>query len=181
MCRYRGNIHIPFQVAGLLCALQISYKIYRYVYHESFHSLQFLSIICFHVTLGLPGSIKLYVKGSLDCTIGAFHVRTSRAISPPEWGTDPQCKLAQVTNWIWWWQCLATWHCISVWSLPCQFAADIGGLALSMAKSYWHGALPSTYNTCTHGHMSWKRGGRKREPVATPWTSSRWLSHVLWL
>ena len=26
------------------------------VYHESFHSLHFLSVICFHVTLGLPGS-----------------------------------------------------------------------------------------------------------------------------
>ena len=56
MCRYRGNIHIPFQVAGLLCAWQISYKISRYVYHKSFHSLQFLSVICFHVNLGLPGS-----------------------------------------------------------------------------------------------------------------------------
>ena len=56
MCRYRGNIHIPLQVAGLLHAWQISYKISRYVYHESFHSLQFLSVICFHVILGLPGS-----------------------------------------------------------------------------------------------------------------------------
>ena len=107
------------------------------------------------------------------------HVHTSRAISPPEWGTDPQCKPAQVTHWIWWWQCLAAWHCRSVWSLPCQFAADIRGLALSMAKSYWNGALRSTQNTCTRFHMSWKRGGRKREPVATPWTSSRWLSHVV--
>ena len=56
MCRYRGNIHIHFQEAGLLCALQISYKISRYVYHESFKSLQFLSVICFHVILGRPGS-----------------------------------------------------------------------------------------------------------------------------
>ena len=56
MSRYRGNIHFPFQVAGLLHAWQISYKISRYVYHESFHSLQFLSVICFHVILGLPGS-----------------------------------------------------------------------------------------------------------------------------
>ena len=28
----------------------------QYVYHESFHSLHFLSVICFHVILGLPGS-----------------------------------------------------------------------------------------------------------------------------
>ena len=107
------------------------------------------------------------------------HVHTSRAISSPEWGTDPQCKPAQVTQWNCWWQCLAAWHCISVWSLPCQFAADIGGLALSMAKSYRHGALRSTHNTCTHSHVSWKRAGGKSQPVATPWTSSRWFSHVL--
>ena len=56
MCSYRANIHIPFQVAGLLRAWQISYKISRYVYDESIHSLQFLSVICFHVILGLPGS-----------------------------------------------------------------------------------------------------------------------------
>ena len=37
MCRYRGNIHIPFQVVGLLHTWQLSYK------------------ICFHVILGLPG------------------------------------------------------------------------------------------------------------------------------
>ena len=55
MCRYRGNIHIPFQAAGLLHTWQISYKISKYVYHESFHSLQFHSVICFHVILGLPG------------------------------------------------------------------------------------------------------------------------------
>ena len=108
------------------------------------------------------------------------HVHTSRAISPPEWGTDPQCKPAQVTRWIWWWQCLAAWHCRSVWSLPYQYAVDIGGLALSTAKSYWHGALCSTHNTCTHSHVSWKRAGGKSQPVATPWTSSRWFLHVLW-
>ena len=56
ICRYRANILIPFQAAGLLCAWQISYKISRYVYHESVHSPQFLSVICFHVILGLPGS-----------------------------------------------------------------------------------------------------------------------------
>ena len=56
MCSYRANIHIPFQVAGLLRTWQISYKISRYVYDESVHSLQFLSVICFHVILGLPGS-----------------------------------------------------------------------------------------------------------------------------
>ena len=56
MCRYRANIHIPFQVASLLCAWQTSHKISRYVSDESVHSLQFLSVICFHVILCLQGS-----------------------------------------------------------------------------------------------------------------------------
>ena len=109
------------------------------------------------------------------------HFHTSGAFSPSEWGSVTQWKHAQVAHWFWWWQCLAAWYCRSVWSLPCQFAADIGGLALSMATSYWHGALLSTLNTCTHGHVSWKRAGRKRELVVAPWTSSRRFSHVLWL
>ena len=53
-------------------------------------------------------------------------------------------------------------------SLPCHFVADIGGLALSMAKSHWHGALRSAHKSCTRGHMSRKRGGWKRELVAAP-------------
>ena len=49
----------PFQIACLLHAWQISHQISKYVYHElmakSFHSLQSLSVSCFHVILGLPG------------------------------------------------------------------------------------------------------------------------------
>ena len=114
------------------------------------------------------------------------HVHTIRVFSPSEWGPDPQCQAAQVAHWTWWWQCLAAWHCRSVWSLPCHFAADevqagAGGSALSIAKSRWHGALHSAHKSCTHGHVFWKRGGVKRGLVADPWTSSRWFSHVLWL
>ena len=125
-------------------------------------------------------SINLHVKGSIDCTIGAFHM--SIPAEPFLLQNEVQCKHAQLAHWTWWCERLVAWHCRSVWSLPCQYAADIGGLALSMVnKSYWHGALHSTHNTCTHGHVSWKRGGGKKEPVATPWTSSRRFSHVLWL
>ena len=56
MCRCRGNTHIPFQVAGLLHAGQISHRISGYVYHESFHFQQSLSVSCFNVILGLPGT-----------------------------------------------------------------------------------------------------------------------------
>ena len=109
------------------------------------------------------------------------HVHNIEVFSPSEWGPDPQCQAGQVAHWTWWWQCLAVWHCTSVWSLPCRFAADAGGLALSMAKSRWHGALRSAHKSCTHGRVFWKRGGVKRELVSDPWTSSRWFSHVLWL
>ena len=128
-------------------------------------------LLSFHLGLPRPTlSINLYVKGCLDC-----------AFSPSEWGPDPQSQAVQVAHWIWWWQCLAAWHCRSVWSLPCHFTADVGGLALSMAKSHWHGALRSTHKSCTRGHVSWKRGGGKRKLVAAPWTSSRQFSAVLWL
>ena len=49
-----------------------------------------------------------------------------------------------------------------------------------MAKFHWHGALRYAHKSCTHSHVSWKKGGRKRELVSAPWTSSRWFSHVLW-
>ena len=44
------------------------------------------------------------------------HVHTIGIFSPSEWGPDPQCQAAQVAHWTWWWQCLAAWHCRSVWS-----------------------------------------------------------------
>ena len=130
---------------------------------ESFHSLRSLSVSCFHVILGLPGPCfpstyrsKAVLTAPLEhCT----HVHISLVFSPSEWGPDPQCQASQVhvAHWIWWWQYLAAWHCRSVWSLPCHSAADAGGLALSMAKSHWHGALRSTPKSCTCGHVSWKR------------------------
>ena len=107
--------------------------------------------------------------------------RMLTGFSPSEWDPDPQCQAAQAVQWLWWWQYLTVWHCRSVWSLPCHFAADLGGLVLSMARSHWHEALRSAHKSCTRGHVSWKRGGGKRELVAASWTSSKRFSHVLWL
>ena len=78
-------------------------------------------------------------------------------------------------------QYLAAWHCRSVWSLPCHFAADavFFGFVNGQVSLAWSIAL--AHKSCTHGHVSWKRGGVKRELVADPWTSSRRFSHVLWL
>ena len=42
---------------------------------ESFHSLQSLSVSCFHVILGLPGPcFPSTCMSKADCTIGAFHM-----------------------------------------------------------------------------------------------------------
>ena len=90
------------------------------------------------------------------------HVHTSGAFSPSEWGPDPQCQVAQVAQWTWWWQCLAAWYCRTVWSLRCHSAADVGGLALSMAKSHWHGALRSAHKSCTHSHVLKERWNKDR-------------------
>ena len=170
MCRYRGNIHTPSR--KLVCCehcksiqdLQVCLS-----WELQISTIPLCHLLSCH--LGPPRLMHQPVCQRLSCLHhwSIPHVHTSRAISPPEWSTDPQWKPAQVTHWIWWWQCLAAWHCISVWSLPCQFVADIGSLALSMAKSYRHGALRSSHNTCTHSHVSWKRAGGKSPPVATPW------------
>ena len=118
-------------------------------------------------------SINLYVKGCLDYHWRVPHVYTSRAFFPSEWGLDPQCQAPQVAHWIWWWQCLVAWHYRSVWPLPCHFAANVGGIALSVAKFHWHGVLHSAHNSSTDGHVPWKRDGGKRELIAAPRTSSR--------
>ena len=138
---------------------------------------------CFHVILGLPGPhFPSTCMSKAVLTAPLEHYTCPPAEPSPEGGLDPQCQAAQVDHWTWWWKYLAAWHCRSVWSLPCHSSsADCGGLALSVAKSYWHGALCSIYKSCTCGHVSWKRGGGKRELVAAPWISSRRFSHLLWL
>ena len=71
----------PFQATGLLHAWQISHQISRYLCHEG-RRLR-ASTLCVPLCQLLPShlgpprptlSINLYVKGCLDCTIGAFHI-----------------------------------------------------------------------------------------------------------
>ena len=187
----QGNIHIsgPPSRSWLVVCRADPYQISRYVYHEC----QYLtsSTLCnpslFAAAMSIQASQARAYHQPVCQRLSWLHHwsfphdHTSGAFSPSEWGPDAQCQAAQVAHWIWWWQCLAAWHYKSVWSLPCHFAADIGGLALSLAKSHWHEALCSTHKSCTWGHGSWKRGGGKKELVAAPWTSSRRFSHLLWL
>ena len=126
------------------------------------------------IILGPPRptlSINLYITGWLDYTVGAFHVSIPVELSLLQDGPGLQCQAEQVVHCIWGWQCLMASHCRSVWSLPCHPPADVGGLALSVAKSHWHGALGSAHKVYTCGLVSQK--SRKRELVAAPWTSYR--------
>ena len=122
---------------------------------EGFHYLQSLSISCFPVIFSLPGPpfpstcrLKAVLTAPLErstCpyqrSLLSFRMRSQILNAMPrKW----------LWYWTWWWQCLAAWHCRSVWPLPWHFAIDVGGLALSMAKSHWHGALRSAQKNCTH-------------------------------
>ena len=154
---------------------------------KSFHSLQSLSVCCFHkfhVILGLPGPrfpstcmSKAVLTAPLERSTCPYH-RSFLSFRMRSRSSMPSCASSSL-------DLVVTMSCgladLSVWSLPYHFAADNGGLALSVAKSCWHGALHSTHKSCTHGHVFWKRGGMKRELVADPWTSSRRFSHVLCL
>ena len=187
MYRYRGNIHISGPPSRYLACCTHGRS------HTRSPGISIMRVDSQELPLSAIPLCQL-----LPCHLGPPHqpvcqklswlnhwsippVHSSGVSSPSEWSPDLQFQAAQVAHWIWWWQYLAAWYCRSLWSLPCHFTADVGGLALSMAKSHWHGALHSAHKSCTHGHMSWKRGGGKRELVAAPWTSSWRFSHVLWL
>ena len=149
-----------FQIAGLLHAWQISHQISRYVYHEGWwpraSTLQSLSVSCFHVMLGLPGPrfpstcmSKAVLTAPLECSTCPYHrslfsFRVGSRSSMPS-PTSSSLDL------------LVTMSCgltIADLSDHCPVVLlQTGGLALSMAKSRWHGALHSAHKSCTHGHV----------------------------
>ena len=150
---------------------------------ESFHSLQSLSVSCFHVILGLPRLCfpstcmwKAVLTAPLEhstCpyqwSLLSFRMR-SKSSMPSRTSSSLDLVVTMYCSLI-----------LQICLITALSTVDAGDLALSMAKFYWHGALRSAHKSCTHGHMSWKRGGVKRELVAAPWTSSRRFSHMLWL
>ena len=151
---------------------------------ESFHSLQFLSVSCFHVILGLPGPRFLSTrtcmwKAVLTAPLGrstcpyqqsllSFRMRSrssmpSHASSSLDLVVTVSCSLMLQI-------CL-----IIALSFRCRrwrFGFVNGQVSLA-----WSIALR------TQELYTWprERGGMKRELVAAPWTSSRRFSHVLWL
>ena len=99
-------------------------------------------------------SLNLYVKGCLDCTTGAFHM--SILVEPSPFRMRSRSSMpsqaSRSLDLVVTMSCCLTLQIYLIIAL--FFAADAGGLALSMAKSHWHGALHSTHKSCTHGHVS---------------------------
>ena len=138
----------PFQVAGLQHAKQISHTRSPGISFMRVNGREFpLSAILFcqllPCHLGPPRptlSINLYVKACWLHHSNIRHVHTRGAFSPSEWDPDPQCQATQVAHWIWWWQCLATWHCRSIWSLP-VISLQILGFVNGQVSLAWSIAL----------------------------------------
>ena len=108
---------------------------------ESFHSLQSSSVGCFHASWAsqahaFPQSVCERLSRLHHLSVP--HVHTSVAVSPPEWGPDPQCQAAQVAHWTWWWQCLAALQCqiclitaLSFRCRRCRFGCVNGRVSLA--------------------------------------------------
>ena len=106
---------------------------------ESFHSLQSLSVSCFHVIFGLLGPgfpstcrSKAVLTPPLERSTCPYQ-RSLLSFRMRSRSSMPSCASSSL-------DLVVTMSCRSVWSLLCHFAEDVGGLALSVAKSNWHGA-----------------------------------------
>ena len=144
-----------------------------------------LSVSCFHVILGLPGQrfpsncmSKAVLTAPLEhytCpyqrSLLSFRMR-SRSSMPSRTSSSLDVVVTMSCS-------LMLQICLIIalsFRCSCWRFDFING-----TKSHWHGTLHSAQKSCTRGHMSCKRGGRKRESVAAPWTSSRRFSRMLWL
>ena len=163
-CRFRGNIHIPFQEVGS-CGNGRS--------HISSPGMPIMRAS----TLCNP-SLSTASKSSWASKAHAFHQPVCQRLSWLHHWSVPY-----VHQW-----CLLSFRMRSRSSMPsrasssldlvvtmscgltlidmshhcpiCDFVADTGGLALS--EPHRHGALPTTHKSCTRSLMSWKIGGGKR-------------------
>ena len=91
----------PFQIAGLLPRMadltpDLQVRLSWGLIADSFHSLQSLSVSCFHVILGLPGPrfpstcmSKAVLTAPLERSTCPYH---RSLLSRSEWGPDPQCQ-----------------------------------------------------------------------------------------
>ena len=139
-----------------------------------------LSVSFFQVSLGLPAPRLPSICISHAVLIAPLERSTcqnQRAFSLSKWGRGPKAQALPVIRLTLPWPHPLAWYCRSVWSWPYHCAARAAGSSWSVAKFHWHGAWPSACKSCTHGHVSCKRGGGMWELVVAPWTSSRLFSH----
>ena len=127
----------PFQVAG--------------------YSLQSLSVCCFHVILGLPGPCfpstcmsKAVLTSTLERSTCPY-LRSLLSFRMMSRSSMASCASSSMDLMVTMSCDLTLQICLII---ALSSAADVGGLVLSMAKSHWHGALPCTHKSCTHGHVS---------------------------
>ena len=137
---------------------------------ESLHSLQSLSVSCFNVILGLPGprfpstcTWKAVLTGPLEHSTCLYQwsfliFRMSSRSSMP---SRPSSSLDLVVT-----SCGLTLQICLIIAL--SFCCRHWRFGFVNGHSHWHGALRSAHKSCTHGHVSWKRGGVKKELVAAP-------------
>ena len=117
---------------------------------------QSLSVSCFHVILGIPGPrfpptcmSKAVLTAPLERSTCPYHQSLlsfrmrSRSSMPSRTSSSLELVMTMSCG-------LTLQICLIIAS---HFAADAGGLALSVTKSCWHGALRSAHKSCTHGHM----------------------------
>ena len=140
----------PFQIAGLLHAWQISHQISRYVYRgliaESIHSLQSLSVSCFHVSLGLPGPrfpstcmSKAVLTAPLECSTCPYH-RSLLSFRMKSRSSMPSRTSSSL-------DLVVTMSC----GLTLQICLIIA-LSFRCRFSFVNGQV-SAHKSCTHGHM----------------------------
>ena len=147
---------------------------------ESFHSLQSLSVSCFHVILGLPGpgfpSICMS-KAVLTATL-------ENSTCPYQWSllsfrtrsrsSMPSCASSSMDLMV---------------TMPCGLTLQICLIIALLRCRCWrcgffNGQVSLVWSIAHRTQELYKqprvlRGGGKRELVAAPWTSSRRFSHVV--
>ena len=105
------------------------------------------------------------------------HVHTSKA-SPSEWGPDPQCQAVQVAHWIWWWQCLAAWHCGSAKFPTGAVNPRIGTFFFVVTENQWlllfSHAIKKTVPSSLVAHTEMPEQNGKKIKISSPKHVTHW-------
>ena len=141
---------------------------------RGFHSLQSISISCFHVILGLTGphfpSIcrsEAVLIALLECSTCPYQwnllsFRMRSRSSMPSYASSSLDLVVTMS-------CGLTLQLCLIIALSFRCRHWRFGFFNDQVSLAWSIAL--LHRSCTCGHLSWKRGGGKRELVTALWTS----------